>query len=186
MQEDQAAIRRLKNGDIRGLEDLITHYQTKAIRAAYLITQDRAMAEDIVMDTYLDIYAHIASFEEGKPFEPYFLRCVVNKTLNTIRINKREMSFDSEDAMRRLMDLLAQAVPVETQIEAADLESQILNAIAELPARQRMAVVMRFYLEMSEAEMAAALNAPRGTVKWLLHKARVQLQSLLDPQRSER
>jgi RNA polymerase sigma-70 factor (ECF subfamily) len=52
-----------------------------------------------------------------------------------------------------------------------------------LPPRQRAAIVQRYYLEMSEKEMAEALEAPPGTVKWLLNAARARLRALLGSER---
>ncbi len=183
---DQTAIRCLKSGDIGGLETLIARYQIKAIRAAYFVTQDEQMAEDIVMDTFLEIYGHIHSFDESRPFQPYLMRSVVNKALNTVRKRRREISLEAVDGTGQVEKLLAQAASVESQAEYTALQNQILAAIAELPPRQRAAVVLRYYLDMNEAEMALALEAAPGTVKWLLHTARTRLQALLGPQRSDR
>jgi RNA polymerase sigma-70 factor (ECF subfamily) len=59
-----------------------------------------------------------------------------------------------------------------------------LAALSRLPPRQRAAIVQRYYLELSEQEMAQALDAPQGTVKWLLHAARLRLRELLGSGRS--
>jgi len=183
---DQTAIRSLKNGDTGGLEALIKRYQTQALRAAYLVVQDEQLAEDIVMDTFLDIYSHIQRFDEERPFQPYLMRSVVNKALNTLRSQQRETSLDALEGMESVPSLLAQAALVESQAEYAALQDQILAAIAALPARQRVAVVLRYYLEMSETEMASVLQAAPGTIKWLLHRARARLRALLGSQRSVR
>lgn len=183
---DQAAIRCLKNGDIGGLETLIARYQVKAIRAAYFITQDEQTAEDVVMDTFLEIYRRIRSFDEDRPFQPYLMRSVVNRALNVVRKRRREIPLEVIDGTGRVEELLAQAASLENQAEYAALHDHILAAIAALPARQRAAIVLRYYLELNEAEMASALGAAPGTVKWLLHTARTRLQALLDPQRSDR
>jgi len=82
---DTTAIRRLKNGDIGGLETLITRYQVKAVRTAFLIVHDEQLAEDIVQDAFIRIYQRIRGFDESRPFEPYLMRSVVNLALNTVR-----------------------------------------------------------------------------------------------------
>lgn len=183
---DQAAIRSLKNGDTGGLETLITRYQTRAMRTAYFVTQDEQLAQDIVLDTFLEIYHHIHSFDENRPFQPYLMRSVVNKALNTVRKLRREVPLEALEGSGQVASLLSQAATVESQAEYAALQSQILAAIAALPPRQRAAVVLRYYLEMSETEMASILEAAPGTVKWLLHTARTRLRALLVSQRSDR
>ena len=76
--EEQKAIARLKRGDISGLEALVRKYQVQAVRAAYLIIRDRALAEDIVQAAFLRAYERIGQFDAGRPFGPWFLRSVVN------------------------------------------------------------------------------------------------------------
>ncbi len=183
---DREAIRCLKQGDIGGLESLIARHQVRAVRAAYFIVQDEQLAEDVVQDTFLRIYRRIQRFDESKPFEPYLMRSVVNAALNVVRRQARESSLDGDGAEERLDTLLARAASVEDQAEAAEMQREILAAVAALPARQRAVVVQRYYLEMSEAEMASALQAPPGTVKWLLSAARARLRSLLGYERSAR
>ena len=110
------------------------------------------------------------------------MRSVVNVALDTIEKLKHETEFDGEsDEIERLM---SQAMSVEAQTEAGELQEQILAAIAKLPPRQRAVIVQRYYLEMSETEMAQTLDAPAGTIKWLLNAARARLQTLLGAERS--
>ena len=76
--DEKQAIQRLKIGDIGGLEFLVTRHQVKAVRTAYLITRDAALAEDIVQDSFLQAYRSIGSFDRTHPFELWFMRNVVN------------------------------------------------------------------------------------------------------------
>jgi RNA polymerase sigma-70 factor (ECF subfamily) len=76
--DEQSAIWRLKRGDIEALAVLVRRYEVQAVRTAYLITHDRALAEDVVQNTFLRIYQRIDQFDEGRPFAPWFMRSVVN------------------------------------------------------------------------------------------------------------
>ncbi len=87
--EDLQAIRRLKRGDIGGLECLIARYQGKALRTAFLITHDEPMAEDVVQEVFVCFYQRAQYFDEARPFEPYFMRSVVNAALNWIKREKK-------------------------------------------------------------------------------------------------
>lgn len=95
--EDLQAIRRLKRGDISGLECLIARYQQKALRTAFLITHDEPLAEDVVQDAFVRFYQRANFFDETRPFEPYFLRSVVNAALNCLEREKRGTSFTHTD-----------------------------------------------------------------------------------------
>ena len=180
--EDLQAIRRLKRGDIGGLECLIARYQAKALRTAFLITHDEPLAEDVVQDTLVRFYERVRYFDETRSFEPYFMRCVVNVALNCLEREKKTCSFDERDTSE-LENLLEEAASVEEQVEFNTLKWQIMEVLAELPPRQRAAIVQRYYLEMSEQEMSEVLDSPPGTVKWLLNAARARLRSLLGSER---
>src|SRR5688572_33187437 len=94
--EDLHAIRRLKRGHMDGLETLMQRHQLKAARAAFLITHDQAVAQDIVQDLFLRIYQRIHQFDEAYPFEPYLMRSVINASLNAVRGTRRLTSLDRE------------------------------------------------------------------------------------------
>jgi RNA polymerase sigma-70 factor (ECF subfamily) len=64
-------------------------------------------------------------------------------------------------------------------VEFKQLQHEILNALSQLSPRQRAAIVQRYYLDMSEREMALSLGAAPGTVKWLLNAARARLRGML-------
>lgn len=181
---DRDAVARLKNGDLTGLEELVSRYQDKAVRLVYLIVQDEPLAEDIVVDTFLRIAKCIHSFNLGQSFEPYLMRSLVNAALNATR--RPQISLDGNEASFKLEKLLAEAGSLEDLVEANELRLEIQNAIASLAPRQRAVIVQRYYLGMSENEMSKALDVPRGTVKWLLNQARQNLGKLLARQRIER
>lgn len=181
---DVEAIRRLKRGEIDGLEILVARHQARAVRTAYLITQDQALAEDVAQETFLRIFQRIQSFDESRLFEPYLMRSVANAALDAVQKTKRERPFDSDGDTDEVERLISRAISVEAEAELGELQSQILTAIAGLPPRQRAVIVQRYYLEMSENEMAQQLHAPAGTIKWLLNAARLRLRAILKPERS--
>lgn len=180
--EDLQAIRRLKRGDIGGLECLIARYQAKALRTAFLITHDEPLAEDVVQDAFVRFYQRARYFDEARPFEPYFMRSVVNAALNCIEHENKGRSCLEVD-LSELENLLEEAASIEEQVEFNTLKWHIKEVLEELPPRQRAAIVQRYYLEMSEQEMSQALDSPPGTVKWLLNTARARLRSLLGSER---
>lgn len=87
--DDVQAIRRLKNGDIGGLESLIARYQARAMRTAYLVTHTEPLAEEVVQDAFIRFYEHAGQFDERRAFEPYFLRMVVYAALNAVERESR-------------------------------------------------------------------------------------------------
>ncbi len=188
--DDAQAVRRLQDGDIGGLEILVARYQVKAARVAFLITHDEAAAEDITQEMFVRLFQRIYRYDEARPFEPYLMRSIVNAALNHTRRQKRTVSLEANIISIERLFARAGAVgtavgtAVENQVEYSQLKHEILAALSSLSPRQRAAIVGRYYLDMSEQEMARLLDAPRGTVKWLLNAARTRLRSLLVPERS--
>jgi RNA polymerase sigma-70 factor (ECF subfamily) len=175
--DEMRAIRRLKHGDLGGLEILMEQYQVRAARAAFLITHDESIAQDVVQETFIRICQKIQQFDESCPFEPYLMGSVIHAALNAVRGSGKFTSLEDESG--EVENLLDRAASVEDQVEFTQLQHEILDALSKLSPRQRAVIVQRYYLEMSEQEMALALDAAPGTVKWLLNAARERLRHML-------
>ncbi|HEX9988765.1 MAG TPA: RNA polymerase sigma factor [Chloroflexia bacterium] len=177
MKERQAIVR-LKRGDIGGLEPLVQQYQLQAVRAAFLVCRDRALAEDIVQAAFLRTYERISQFDDSRSFRPWFLRSVVNDARKASIQRERlapleEMSPESEEY------LISPEAALDELMEARETSKAIENALDKLTPGQRTAIVLRYYLGLSESEMSANLGRPPGTIKWRLHVARDSLRRLL-------
>jgi RNA polymerase sigma-70 factor (ECF subfamily) len=176
---EQEAIQRLKRGDISGLEFLVSRHQLKAVRAAYLLTRDSGIAEDVVQDCFLQVYRSIHHFDETRPFEPWFMRSVVNASVKTLQKLARQVGVEEDLDESLFAEWTAKVVSVEEQIESMETQNQIWDAMQRLSPRQRAVIVQRYFLEMSEKEMAEEASSAIGTVKWMLNAARTRLRSLL-------
>ncbi|NOH02686.1 MAG: RNA polymerase sigma factor [Chloroflexi bacterium] len=178
--DEKQAIQRLKHGDIGGLEYLVLRYQVKAVRTAYLITRDKGLAEDVVQDSFLQAYRSIGGFDSTRPFEPWFLRSVVNASVKIMQRSARQVEAGDEAEAEILFAELAQnANSVESQVEEIEVQNQIWEAMQKLSPRQRAVIVQRYFLEMSEKEMAREARTAAGTVKWMLNAARKRLRVML-------
>lgn len=180
--EDQAAISRMKQGDPGGLEALVRRYQVKAVHAAYLVLQNRSLSEEVVQNAYLKAFEKIHQFEDARPFAPWFFKIVVNEALKTARKQGRLYSLQDEpdDGAHALARWMIDAQPLpEEQIEIKESGQTVRNALRQLSPEQLATIVMRYYLEMSDAEMAARLERPLSTVKWWLRVARKRLGALM-------
>ncbi|MBC7227445.1 MAG: RNA polymerase sigma factor [Thermoflexales bacterium] len=175
---EQEALARLRRGDIGGLEMLVRQYQVQALRVAYLITRDRHLAEDVVQEAFLRAYERIHQFDGTRPFGPWFFRLIANQALKAINARQREVHYDeSEDGMVAIEELLPDPGPGPEDIVAQDeVRQQVWEALGRLSPAQRTAVVLRYYLEFSEEEIAKEMNCSRGTVKRHLHDARQRLR----------
>jgi RNA polymerase sigma-70 factor (ECF subfamily) len=182
--EEHDAIRRLKRGELDGLETLVRLHQLRAVRAAYLIVRDAALAEDVVQDAFLRAASRIGQFDAGRPFGPWFHRIVVNLATRAAARAGRAVPLDrpAPGSALTLEDVLADRAPgPEALAEQAEQRERLWRALGRLAPEQRAAVVQRYYLGLSEAEMAAGEGLAPGTVKWRLHAARARLREWLRP-----
>ncbi|HEY1015496.1 MAG TPA: sigma-70 family RNA polymerase sigma factor [Herpetosiphonaceae bacterium] len=179
--QEHDAIALLKRGDIAGLDPLVRQHQYQAVRAATLIIRDRAAAEDVVQSAFLRAAGSIKQFESGRPFGPWFLRIVLNDALKEAQRRERHASLDEAGAdglapRDRLPDQLGGP---ELLLERGETREAVVSALNQLTPLQRAAIVQRYYLGMSEAEMASASAASAGAIKLRLHGARERLRKLL-------
>lgn len=182
--QERDAIVQLQQGDIAGLAPLVRQYQLQAVRTAYLITRDHALAEDLVQSAFLRAFERIGQFDPQQRFGPWFLRSVVNAALQAATRRERHISLDArpDQALASLAERLPDPRPaLDLRSEQAETRRAIWDALALLPPAQRAAIVQRYYLGMSDAEIAADGGVARGTVKWRLHHGRKTLRALLRP-----
>lgn len=179
--DEKKLIRRMKNGDIKALEPFVREYQEKAIRTAYLICQDRELAKDAVQSVFINIYKQIGNFDESRPFAPYFFRSVANAAIKASRDLQRKSPIDEDDDF---LDV-SQDEPDEA-IERLQVTEEIEAALQRLNPQQRALIILRYFMDYSEQEMAAELAIPKGTVKSRLYAARQILKAWLSARTSLR
>jgi len=179
---EHEAIARLKMGDITGLKTLVNIYQVQAVRAAYFITNDKKLAEEIVQDAFLRVYERIEQFDVERPFAPWFFRIVTNLAIKAAKKEARTLSLDNSttDPEATFLELITDTLPEpDDKIVMHQLQEEVRQALGKLTPKQRSVIVMRYYLDMSEAEMSDKLEVAPGTVKWHLYAARERLRTLL-------
>jgi RNA polymerase sigma-70 factor (ECF subfamily) len=184
--DEKTAIQLTLKGNPTALEWLVEHNQLKAVRAAYLITGDHFSAEDVVQEAFLDLPDLMRTFDANRPFEPWFLRVIVHRALRALTRERKWVQFPDLSEMDRIVSRWTndQFSP-ETALQQRELETRMWNEMKKLSPEQRAAIVMRYYLGMSEEEMALAASVPAGTIKWRLSAARRQLRQLFqeDPRK---
>ncbi len=173
--QERRAIAQLKRGDLDGLATLIRQHQLKAVRTAYLVVGDLQTAQDVATEAFLSVHTSIARFDPKRPFAAWLHRILVNKAISVLRQRKRELPVETE-ALEAMSD---PARSPEAQAVAGIARDTIWRAVQTLPEAERTLVVLRYYLDYSEQDMAETTRQPVGTVKWRLHAARNTLRAAL-------
>jgi RNA polymerase sigma-70 factor (ECF subfamily) len=139
----------------------------------------------MVQEAFIHVFHSIRTFDETRPFEPWFLRSVVNASVRVMQRSTWQIQVGDDADESQFAELISRVESVEEQIESIQVQNTIWEAMQQLSPRQRAVIVQRYYLEMSEKEMALKSGTVTGTVKWLLHEARERLRYLL-AERSDR
>jgi RNA polymerase sigma-70 factor (sigma-E family) len=144
------------------LAALYAEHAPEARRLAYLLTGNRAQAEDLVQDAFVRLAGRFIELRSPDGFGHYLRRTIVNLNNSWWRRKKVERAYLEREMQRPAAEEAVQQDPVER--EALWRALQLLNA------RQRTAIVLRFYQDLSEEQTAEAMGVPRGTVKSLVSR----------------
>jgi RNA polymerase sigma-70 factor, ECF subfamily len=151
-------------------------------RAAYLIVQDAASAEDVAQEAFLAAIGALDRFDLRRPLGPWLHRIAVNRAIDLVRVRqlRREVGGEAVEGLgeRERRELSGRAFAGQ----GAPLADQVAAAVAALPLEQRAVVVMRYLLDDTPGEIARALELPRGTVNSRLRRGLDRLAAALAPE----
>jgi RNA polymerase sigma-70 factor (sigma-E family) len=147
------------------------HYRGLVRLAAYL-TGDRDAAEEVVQDAYVKVLGRWGGLRDLNKGEAYLRQTVVN--LSRSRVRHRVVV--DKHAPAALPDAASAEAGAMTRLD----RSAVVRALAELPRRQREAVVLRYYADLSEAQTAHAMGVSAGAVKSHTSRAMAALRHLLE------
>ena len=151
-------------------------YRT-AYRTACLVLRDPVEAEDAVQEAFLRVWRFRDAIPAGDARRAWLYRVVVNACMSRLRSERSRSGKDTGDAA--LATLADDRVGPHEAAERSQLHDDVLAALSELPESLRVPLVLRFYVGLSEKEIATAIDRRPGTVKSRLYDARQRLA--LDP-----
>jgi RNA polymerase sigma-70 factor (ECF subfamily) len=153
-------------GEIGDLEAWLEESYARSFRTACLILGNRFDAEEAVQEAFLRAWRFRASLAGGADFKPWLYRVVVNSCNSKLRqeIPHRDRRSDDDD-------LAVTSVTGDTPARVA-LSADMARALQDLPLHLRVVIVLRYYADLSERDIATAIGRRQGTVKSRLHEAR--------------
>lgn len=171
--EEFELIERARRGDLNAFEALYELHKTPIYRTALAITGDRALAEEILQETFIKVYRHIDRVREGVSLAPWLYRVTVNLAYDLSAKKRRGVNL-----LEQFMDWLATRSPnsPEQKLEERELQDLIYRIINRLEFKQRTTLVLFYMQAFSLHEIAEIMDCPVGTVKSRLHYARVNLK----------
>jgi RNA polymerase sigma-70 factor (sigma-E family) len=152
------------------LSELYVAYASDSIRLAFLLTGDRALAEDLVQDAFVRLVGRLRHLREPTAFWVYLRRTIVNLATSHFRHRRVERTY-----LERLAAAPSSIVNVNDP-----LDETMHRVLLGLPKRQRAAIVLRFYEDLSDVQTAAVLQCSPGTVRSLVSRGMKTLREELE------
>ena len=183
---ERMLLRRLRARDERAFRELVAEHRDRVFNLTYRMLGNRAEAEDVAQEVFITVFKTVDTFREESKFSTWLYRVTVNHCKNRIKYLSRRHDRDQDE----LDEAVAQATAVaanapvpaprpDRQLEGAQMEQILQEAIAQLDEDHRLLVVLRDVEDLSMEEIVEITGLPDGTVKSRLHRARLALRKKL-------
>jgi RNA polymerase sigma-70 factor, ECF subfamily len=199
--EDMRTVEALRSGDELVFRELVERHHTSLIRVALMYVRTRAVAEEVVQDTWIGVLRSLPRFEGRSSLRTWIFRILANQARTRARREARSVPFSSlagaDDAPTVDPDRFLSAghpafpghwaspprswgaVP-EEELLARETRERVLAAIDDLPASQRTVISLRDVEGWSSEEVCELLEISEGNQRVLLHRARAKVREALE------
>ncbi|MEM7140321.1 MAG: sigma-70 family RNA polymerase sigma factor [Actinomycetota bacterium] len=166
-------VRRAQDGDERAFAELVRRHQRAAVRLASTIAGSSA-AVDATQEGFLRAHRGLDRFDADRPFRPWLLRIVANAAKNEVRSSARHLRLAG-----RARSIRIELTVDEDPTHLTDERRALASALARLSIADRTIIALRWFEDLSEAEIAAVLDVRPGTVKSRLSRAMARLREAI-------
>jgi RNA polymerase sigma-70 factor, ECF subfamily len=169
---DEELMLAVRAGDLAAFEHLVVRHQSSAWNAAYRFLGDAAEAEDLAQEAFLKILDAAPRYQPTAKFRTYLYRVVTRLCLDSVQKKK---PFYTENVPNLPDDGLSPLDVLSTE----EMGRRIREALDQLPPKQRMTIILRYYEGLGYAEIASAMETTAKAVERLLARARSALEIIL-------
>lgn len=179
---DEELVALAQKGQREAFEKLVERYKQKAYRIAFDFTRDREEAKDLSQEAFLRAFTHLKGFDLRAGFYTWFYRILVNVCID-YRRRRGHVAWEPLDAkadeVGATTGMAGSVSPPDQQVMSGEISQRIGTALAELPAKQRTAFILKNHQGLSIQEIAKVMQSAEGTVKTHLHRAVAALRERL-------
>jgi RNA polymerase sigma-70 factor (ECF subfamily) len=177
------------SGQREAFDQLIVKYQRQAVAVSYRLLGSTHDALEVTQDAFLKAFTSLSSLQKPEAFGGWLMRIVSNLSLNFRRSRKTRSQLPLDDLLGGAEPQSAEAAgssewmaksgdPVR-RLESEEMGRKLQEALAKLPEKQRMALVMFTIEEMPQKQVAEALNCSVEAVKWHVFQGRKKLKEMM-------
>lgn len=169
-ERDLALMELIKNGDDAAFEELLMRHHQLVYRLAYRFLNDSPEAEDITQEVFLRVFKAARTYSPKAKFSTWLYTITKNLCFNALRKKRSVAIYSIEDEMLPEMPSIDES-PL-SKLEEAEVKKRVLDAVKELPANLRIAVLLLKYHNLSYEEVAEILECTVNAVKLRIHRAK--------------
>lgn len=170
---DEDLLERMRLDDVAAYRALVERHIDRAFAVAMRIVKNQADAEDVTQDAFVKAWLNRAQWDSGRAkFSTWLYRVIVNRSIDKQRLVKTEWLDDVPEPAADLADAV-------TVIHRQRVYGRLEDALQRLPPQQKVALVLSYYQDMSNAEVAEVMGVTVGAVESLLKRGRKRLRELL-------
>ncbi len=184
---DSELVTNIKKGDSYAFKQLFEQHQHMVYNICYRMSGSRAEAEDITQDVFIKIFHSIEKFRGEAKLSSWIYRIAVNTCLKKQRRKKLENMLSLEFLFqdKKKPELPSPDNTPDQQIEISEKEQIVQDAIHQLSKRQKTALILHRYEDLSYDEIATVMEISLSAVESLLHRAKENLAKMLIPRKKE-
>ena len=179
---DRQIIQEIRNGQPRRFAVLVDRHKDRALTLAVRMVGNREEAEELVQDSFVRAFRSLDDFRGDARFGTWFYRIVYNVCMTGVMRKKELLSDAGED----FADVAAPEGDPLSQLEEAELQAILAEAIGRLPGQQRAALTLFYVQDLTYEEIAGVTGQPMGTVKTHLFRGRERLRRIVLQQMQQR
>lgn len=177
---DDDLILMYREGDAEAFDTLFDRYATAVHNFARSILGPAGSAEEVLQETFLAVAQTARKYKPRGLFRPWLMRIVRNRCLNRLASRRRRRAMLAGGDLE-VIDPASPDPPPSRRAEADEQRAIIRAAVDDLPDRQREAIALYAFEQMTYREIAGILEMPINTVKTLIHRGRAALAQALEP-----
>lgn len=177
-QNDEQVFEAFRAEEPGAYRELIERYHDDLLRFLTRMVGDRAAAEDIFQDTFLQVHISAASFDSSRRFRPWLFTIAANKARDYLRKKNRRKTVELSAPIKKsepgnsFVDLLEVDVPApDAAMDLSERDEMVQRALEQLGPALREVLLLAYFQRLSYAQIAEDLGIPLGTVKSRMHSA---------------
>jgi len=183
---DEDLMARVAEDEERAFSELVRRYQGRVTNLVSRVLNDRECADDLAQEVFVRVYVHRRNYRRGSKLSTWVFTIAANLAKNEIRRRVRRRNWFSLDALQEVLKDSAAVLAdpqagQERALEREQLQGEIGRAIAAIPEKYRLSLVLRDIEGLPYEEIAVVLGIPGGTVRSRINRARSMLKRKLQP-----